>query len=307
MDTYITELKKCKLPSEGEIKSICAKVKEILISEPNILRLNPPISICGDIHGQFYDLLELFKVGGSCKYTQYLFLGDFVDRGHHSIETFLYLILLKITNPSNMHLLRGNHESRSLTMVYGFYDECIRKFGSANVYKYITEVFDLLPIGAVVNNIFAVYGGLSPEVSSVDDIDQIYRKIEIPAYGIISDLMWSDPEDQEEDWLESNRGAGFTFGKNAVAKFNTVNNFSCIFRAHQLVDAGYHYMFDQTICIVWSAPNYCYRCGNSATILEIGENMERYFNMLESSLLSYTEDDADEYNNAHMLKKAYFL
>ena len=151
IDKHIITLKNCKLPSESEIKDICEKVKEILVKEDNLVHLSSPISICGDLHGQFYDLLELFEIGDTPPETSYCFMGDYVDRGHHSIETFLYLILFKIRYPQRMTLLRGNHESRNITKSYGFYDECNNKFGSSNVYNYCIEVFDLLPLTAVIN------------------------------------------------------------------------------------------------------------------------------------------------------------
>jgi serine/threonine-protein phosphatase 4 catalytic subunit len=312
IEKYIFALKDCKLPSENEIKCICEKAKEILVCEDNLIRLSAPISVCGDLHGQFYDLLELFEFGDTPPETSYCFMGDYVDRGHHSIETFLFLILLKIRYPQRMTLLRGNHECRSITKAYGFYDECLKKFGCANVYNYFTDVFDLLPLTAIINdNLFVVHGGLSPKLDNISDINNLNRKKEIPIYGIVSDFMWSDPNEQKEEWAESERGAGFTFNEIAVKKFNETNNLDCIFRSHQLTQNGYHYMFDKTICIVWSAPNYCYRCGNTAAILEIDDVMKRHFNIFGPSTLSYTtnKDDTEENDiyNEWVSKPSYFL
>lgn len=309
MNKYLSSLKKCELPSETDIELICHKAKEILITEDNLVQLVPPITICGDIHGQFYDLLELFQVGDDCPKTNYCFMGDYVDRGMHSIETFLYLIVLKICYPTHMTLLRGNHESRITTQSYGFYDECIKKFGSVFVYNHFIDVFDLLPIGAVINGYsFIVHGGLSPQLSNISNINNLYRNQEIPAYGIVSDLVWSDPEeDQIDDWAVSSRGIGFIFNANVVSKFNFINGISCIFRSHQMVNAGYHYMFNQALCIVWSAPNYCYSCGNYASILEIDENTNRFFNIFKSNPSSHTENELDRSYNDFFLKPAYFL
>ena len=123
------------------MRQLCFKAREILLEEGNIQRIDPPVTICGDIHGQFFDLQELFRVGGDCPDTHYLFLGDFVDRGANSVETFLLLLALKVRHPDRIQLIRGNHESRQITQIYGFYDECVRKYdGSANVWRYCCEV-----------------------------------------------------------------------------------------------------------------------------------------------------------------------
>ncbi len=122
----------------------------MLIHDENVTKVAAPVTLVGDVHGQFYDLRELFKVGGDVPNTNYLFLGDYVDRGAFSIETICYLLLLKLKHPKRITLIRGNHETRQITQVYGFYTECQRKYGSLNVWKYITDVFDYLPIGAIV-------------------------------------------------------------------------------------------------------------------------------------------------------------
>ena len=127
--------------------------------------------ICGDIHGQFYDLKGIFERCGDVSNNSYLFLGDFVDRGHHSLETFLLLLCYKVRFPQKINLLRGNHESRQITQVYGFYDESLRKYGSAEVWKICNEIFDLLPLAAIINSkIFCVHGGLSPTAITINDV-----------------------------------------------------------------------------------------------------------------------------------------
>ncbi len=194
-----------------------------------------PPQVCGDIHGQFYDLLELFKVGGECPDTNYLFLGDFVDRGYYSVETFLLLLALKVRYPDRITLIRGNHESRQITQVYGFYDECLRKYGSVNVWRYCTDVFDYLSLSAVVEDrLFCVHGGLSPNINTLDQIRVIDRKQEVPHEGPMCDLMWSDPE-EIDGWGISPRGAGYLFGADIVNRFNRVNGLTTVARAHQLV------------------------------------------------------------------------
>lgn len=243
----------------------------------------PPAQIAGDIHGQFFDLLELLKNGGSSPGIQYMFMGDFVDRGYNSVETFLLLLSMKVRHPDRVTLIRGNHESRQITQVYGFYDECLRKYGNANVWRYCTEVFDYLALGALVDGkAFCVHGGLSPSIHSLDQVRSIDRKQEVPHDGAMCDLLWSDPEDIE-GWSISPRGAGYLFGSNIVAQFNRVNDLSLIARAHQLVMEGHKSMFDDALVTVWSAPNYCYRCGNVAAILTLDDKLQRSFKVFNDA------------------------
>ena len=171
LDRQIEQLRRCEYIKESEVKSLCNRAKEILTEESNVVKVEAPVTVCGDIHGQFYDLIELFKIGGECPETNYLFMGDFVDRGFYSVETFLLLLALKVRYPDRITLIRGNHESRQITQVYGFYDECLRKYGSVNVWRYCTEVFDYMTLSAVIEDkIFCVHGGLSPNVANLDDV-----------------------------------------------------------------------------------------------------------------------------------------
>lgn len=280
-----------------------------------------------------------------------------MDRGFYSLESFLLLLCLKVRYPDRMTLIRGNHESRQITTVYGFYDECLRKYGSANVWRYCCDVFDYLALGAIVlgashtlspsaeraepvsdeieievcdqngvimtrcqrvnrssrisqdrqiappdsssppsalpsrtgppgsgasgqgggsygnpaGAVLCVHGGLSPLIETVDKIRLLDRKQEVPHEGAMCDLLWSDPEDID-GWGLSPRGAGFLFGGDIVRTFNHRNDLSLIARAHQLVMEGFKEMFDASIVTVWSAPNYCYRCGNVAALLELSED-----------------------------------
>mmetsp|Transcript_22317 Transcript_22317/g.88589 ORF Transcript_22317/g.88589 Transcript_22317/m.88589 type:complete len:306 (-) Transcript_22317:160-1077(-) len=284
LDACIAKLRKCEVLEEEQVRGLCELAKEILVDEGNVQRVVAPVTICGDIHGQFYDLLELFRVGGDCPATNYLFLGDFVDRGHYSVETFLLLLALKVRYPDRMTLIRGNHESRQITQVYGFYDECLRKYGSSNVWKYCAEVFDFLSLSAVIDDrVLGVHGGLSPSVPAVDHIRLIDRKQEVPHDGAMCDLLWSDPEDIA-GWGLSPRGAGYLFGADVVDKFNHQNKLELIARAHQLVMDGYKFHFqNHNIVTVWSAPNYCYRCGNVAAILQLDAELRQTSKIFEAA------------------------
>ncbi|ORY65362.1 Metallo-dependent phosphatase-like protein [Pseudomassariella vexata] len=346
LDKAIAQLRACRPIPESQVRELCHKARELLIEEGNVVTVTAPVTICGDIHGQFHDLMELFRVGGDPPDTNYLFMGDFVDRGFYSLESFLLLLCLKVRYPDRMTLIRGNHESRQITTVYGFYDECLRKYGSANVWRYCCDVFDYLALGAIVlgasntlsppndavsrdvyveedieievcnadgdvmsqfrrqpndrkspngtaaktgppgsgasgssggstgnstGAVLCVHGGLSPLIDTVDKIRLLDRKQEVPHEGAMCDLLWSDP-DEIDGWGLSPRGAGFLFGPDIVKVFNHRNDLSLIARAHQLVMEGFKEMFEASIVTVWSAPNYCYRCGNVAAVLELSED-----------------------------------
>ena len=235
--------------------------------------------------------MELFKIGGPNPDTNYLFMGtntglhvqnkplmlhigDYVDRGYFSVETVTLLVALKIRYPQRITILRGNHESRQITQVYGFYDECLRKYGNANVWKYFTDLFDYLPLTALIENqIFCLHGGLSPSIDTLDNIRSLDRIQEVPHEGPMCDLLWSDPDDRC-GWGISPRGAGYTFGQDISEAFNHNNNLTKVARAHQLVMEGYNWSQDGNVVTIFSAPNYCYRCGNQAAIMEIDEQMK---------------------------------
>jgi serine/threonine-protein phosphatase 2A catalytic subunit len=234
-DKWVSKLQKCQFLTEMEVKEMCEKAREILAKEQNVAGVKCPVTVCGDIHGQFHDLIELFKIGGSPPDTNYLFMGDYVDRGYNSVETVSLLVALKVRYRDRVTILRGNHESRQITQVYGFYDECLRKYGNANVWKYFTDLFDYLPLTALIEKqIFCLHGGLSPSIDTLNNIIEQDRLQEVPHEGPMCDLLWSDPDDRC-GWGISPRGAGYTFGQDISEQFNHNNGLTLIARAHQLV------------------------------------------------------------------------
>lgn len=282
---WIEKLRTVKVLDELELRILCTKVKEILMEESNVTPVSSPVTVCGDIHGQFFDLIEkLFPTGGEIPQTKYIFIGDFVDRGHHSVETFSLLLSYKLLYPGRITLLRGNHESRQISSMYGFYDEILHKYGNTNPWYYFVEVFDLLPLAATIDDkVFCVHGGLSPDVTTVDQIRMINRKTEIPQEGPLCDLMWSDPDDIN-GWQMGQRGAGWIFGSAVVNDFNYINGFQLVARAHQLVNEGFKYHFEKkNLVTVWSAPNYSYRCGNIASVMKVTPDSEPHFETFDHS------------------------
>ncbi|PKC10818.1 Metallo-dependent phosphatase [Rhizophagus irregularis] len=299
LDACISQLLQKQLLAESLIKEICEKTKELLMNESNCVSISAPVTV-GDIHGQFYDLIEIFRIGGYCPSTNYLFLGDYVDRGLFSVETISLLTCLKLRYPHRVQLVRGNHESRAVTQTYGFYTECVRKYGSTNVWHYFTDMFDYLTLSVVIDDrIFCVHGGLSPSIHSIDQIKILDRYREIPHEGPMADLVWSDPDPDKDEFAISPRGAGYTFGGLVVKKFLEINNMEHILRAHQLCMEGYQVLYDDRLSTVWSAPNYCYRCGNMASILEVGVDGQRFFNVFDAA----PENDRDGPSQQTSLEK----
>ncbi|KAF0987274.1 hypothetical protein HZS_7311, partial [Henneguya salminicola] len=274
LDEWIDKITKdCIILSKLDVCFLIDKAREIFIEEANVRPVSTPVTVCGDIHGQFHDLMELFKIGGNIPNTNYLFMGDYVDRGYYSIETVTLLVALKVRYPLRITILRGNHESRQITQVYGFYDECIKKYGDAEIWKRFTDLFDYFPLTALVDDrLFCLHGGLSPTINTLDGIRSLDRVQEVPHEGPMCDLLWSDPEDRN-GWGVSPRGAGFSFGADITEAFVHNNNLDFIARAHQLVMDGYNWSHKKLIVTIFSAPNYCYRCGNDAGLMEV-ENLQ---------------------------------
>lgn len=284
LDRCIERLYNCELLPEVTVEALCLKAKELLVQDLNVVLVSTPVTVVGDIHGQFHDLVEIFRIGGYAPDTNYLFLGDYVDRGMFLVETITLLICLKLRYPQRVLLVRGNHELRQVTQNYGFYTECLKKYGSARTWAAFTEVFDYMLLAVVVDDaIFCVHGGLLPSVQTIDQIRVVDRFKEIPHEGIMADLVWSDPDDERGDFSLSPRGAGYTFGVDVVRKFLEVNGCDRILRAHQLCNDGYQNYFDGLVTTVWLAPNYCYRCGNRASVLELYDRYNQHFNVFDAA------------------------
>jgi diadenosine tetraphosphatase ApaH/serine/threonine PP2A family protein phosphatase len=184
------------------------------------------------------------------------------------LETILLLLCYKLKFPENFFLLRGNHECANVTRVYGFYDECKRRC-NIKVWKAFVDTFNTLPIAAIVaQKIFCVHGGLSPSLSHMDDIRQIARPTDVPDYGLLNDLLWSDPADMENDWESNERGVSYCFGKKVIMEFLARHDFDLVCRAHMVVEDGYEFFTDRVLVTVFSAPNVsAYRTDNVQTLL----------------------------------------
>ncbi|GME95970.1 unnamed protein product [Ambrosiozyma monospora] len=267
--------------TENQVLRILSLATAIFLEEPNMLNVPAPVTVCGDIHGQYYDLLKLFEVCGDPDETSFLFLGDYVDRGSYSLECLLLLYSMKINHPTTFFMMRGNHETKQMTTHFTFQSECILKY-SEKVYESSLYSFTTLPITAIMNNqFFCVHGGISKHLRSLDDINNIDRfVVDFPSSGLYCDLMWADPAenydtDESRELYKPNyeRGCSFMFTFKAVCKFLQQNNLLCVIRAHQAQDSGYR-MYKKTqqqfpsVITLFSAPNYCGTYGNKAAVLK---------------------------------------
>ncbi|KAE8301781.1 Serine/threonine-protein phosphatase [Giardia duodenalis] len=301
MPDFASYLERClnrEILPEADVLALLWRAMELLSEEPTVIPISsaPSLNVCGDVHGQFYDVRYMFEFGGKIvDGARYLFLGDYVDRGYYSLETITLLLCLKVNYPARIYLLRGNHECRAVTQTYGFYDEAYRKYGHAGVWKMYMELFDQLPLVAIIDErIFCVHGGISPSLPTIDDIRILNRSSEIPSEGPFADLQWSDPSTALETWEHSYRGAGYLFGPRAVDQFLRINDLKMIARAHQLAIAGYQKYFNGTVVTIWSAPNYSYRTKNSASIMVV-KSAEEEFKIFEAVPADQRELPPDSY------------
>ncbi|KAA0044237.1 hypothetical protein IC582_009706 [Cucumis melo] len=266
---------------EPEIQQLCITAKQVFLSQPNLLQLQAPINICGDIHGQYPDLLRLFEMGGFPPDANYLFLGDYVDRGKQSIETITLLFAYKVKFPDNFFLLRGNHECASINRIYGFYDECKRRF-SVRLWKIFTDCFNCLPVAAVIDDkILCMHGGLSPEMHSLNQVGDIERPIDVPDQGLLCDLLWADPDRDIRGWGENDRGVSFTFGADKVTGFLKKHDLDLICRAHQVVEDGYEFFADRQLVTIFSAPNYCGEFDNAGAFMSVDSSLLCSFQIIK--------------------------
>jgi len=238
-----------------------------------LLELEAPLKICGDVHGQYHDLLRLFEYGGCPPESNYLFLGDYVDRGKQSLETIILLFAYKTKYPENFFLLRGNHECASITRIYGFYDECKRRY-NIKLWKQFCDVFNCMSVCALIDEkIMCMHGGLSPEISSFDQVRRLVRPTDVPDTGMICDLLWADPDKDIAGWAENDRGVSFIFGPDVVTSFLQKQDLDLVCRAHQVVEDGYEFFAKRQLITLFSAPNYCGEFDNAGAMMSIDETL----------------------------------
>ena len=272
IDEVIEDMKNKHFISKLSLLKIILDVTKINMQEPSLIEIevkkNETFNICGDIHGQFYDLLNIFTLYGyPSENNHYLFNGDFVDRGSFSVECLITLLCFKLLYPKHFYLARGNHESRNLNKVYGFEQEVLSKYDS-NVYEAFMRFFFSLPLAHCINKeILVVHGGLfSKDGVTLNDIRKIKRFREVPETGIMCEILWSDPS-PINGRHPSNRGVAITFGPDVVKNFLKNNKLQKLVRSHECKNEGYEILGD--VITVFSAPNYCDSMGNLGAIIQL--------------------------------------
>jgi len=277
-----TDIGIVNLMSLDEIVAILTFVTKIINQEGSLVEVEVPIKVVGDIHGQYQDMHKLFDLIGRVPEQKMMFLGDYVDRGPQSLETIVLLLALKLRHREKIYLLRGNHETPAVNRIYGFYDECCRKYGVGLWWEFQT-VFNRLPMaGLISKKILCMHGGLSPELTHLDQIRQIVRPCEPQDRGMLIDLLWSDPTNKGDGWFYSHRGISYAFGKGVMSAACKILGIDMVIRAHQVVQDGYELMVVRQLITIFSAPNYCGQFNNAAAVVCIDADMQVSFQQLRT-------------------------
>jgi len=269
--------------NKEDVLKLVTEVNRILKAEGNLLYIYDPITVVGDIHGQYYDLMKILDVGGAPDSTKYLFLGDFVDRGSFSVEVILLIFALKINYPKTVNIIRGNHECRQMTSFFNFRNECVYKYDQ-EIYDVFMDSFDHIPLSCIVNGRFiAVHGGISPDLKNIEDINKMDRFKEPPKSGLFCDLLWADPVENDEGKCEHDfkfnevRGCSYFYGADAATKFLERNNLLTVIRAHEAQIEGFkmHKWSGNDfplVITIFSAPNYCDIYNNKGAVIKFDNN-----------------------------------
>ena len=262
VDDIINRLLKEETPTIEDINFVCNESLPLLKAEPNVIRTTSPITVLGDVHGDYDDVLDIFRIFGPPEEGKYCFIGDFVDRGEKSVHTIVLLLAYKIKFPERMILIRGNHEGYNMTSTYGFYDEVLRRYGDFFVWRAFIEIFTALPIAVLIDgNIFGVHGGLTPYLETIEQLETTNRNVadtttQFPNVDpILKDILWNDPS--ESPGIQTAiRDGGKCWGPDITEKFIEKNKLKFVVRGHETVNGGYKWNHNQHVLTIFSAPNY---------------------------------------------------
>ena len=268
--------------SVDQIKCLCETLKRIFQSEPSVLSLKPNIVVVGDLHGHFLDLLRILIQFDMPPKTRYLFLGDIVDRGEFSLETLLFILLMKAAFPKSVSIIRGNHEFREVYEAGGFLGEILEVYHEPSVANYIEQAFQYMPVAAIINDtVLCVHGGIGPDIQSLQQIKDIQKPIKNFDGSIVDTICWSDPSDTIQTSEPSPRGTGYLFGQQLFEEFMKKNDLEYLIRAHEQIETGIQYHFNGKLLTVFSASSYCGSHNNQAGVLRITDGMKLVPTMFE--------------------------
>ncbi|EYC19898.1 hypothetical protein Y032_0023g771 [Ancylostoma ceylanicum] len=272
---------------EGELMNLCTVARQVFLSQASLIDIEPPVKICGDIHGQYADVLRLLDRAGFPPFVNYLFLGDYVDRGQQNLECIALFFCYKIKYPGNFFILRGNHECSPINRVYGFFEECNRRYQSTRLWLQFQDAFATLPFTALVSGrILCMHGGLSPKLKSMEQLRQITRPIDPPNPSLHIDLLWSDPDSYTKGWASNSRGVSYVFGPDVVFEMSHILDIELVARAHQVVQDGYEFFANRKLVTIFSAPHYCGQFDNAAAVMNVDENLMCSFTVSDNILLA---------------------
>ncbi|KAL7080156.1 hypothetical protein ACQ4LE_000882 [Meloidogyne hapla] len=270
----------------GQLQQLVDRAVDSLQQQSTLIETTGPIHVCGDLHGQYTDLLRIFHSCGPPHRTRYLFLGDFVDRGANSLEIICLLLACKIQYPKHIFLLRGNHELHHINKVYGFYDELQRRFGSEQaeqLWNDFNDAFAYFPLAALIGGkILCMHGGISPHIKSLDSIRSLKRPIPmVITPGLVQDLLWADPNTEKPkppDW-EPNpyRNCSVMFSPDAVRQMCNTLGVHMIMRAHQAAQYGYSTFANNKLITVFSAVRYNPETNNWGAVAKVSPDLEVSF------------------------------
>eukprot|EP00756_Hemistasia_phaeocysticola_P052812 Hpha_TRINITY_DN28108_c0_g1::TRINITY_DN28108_c0_g1_i1::g.103246::m.103246/K06269/PPP1C; serine/threonine-protein phosphatase PP1 catalytic subunit len=275
--------------TQTEMSWLAKQSGQIIMGQPALLQLSAPLRVVGDIHGHYEDLLRVFEHCGYPSDSRYLFLGNYVDRGSHSIETLALLLAFKIKFPEKVFLLRGNHECKAMTRIYGFQKDCKRRFNIQTWRNINEDVFDCLPFAAVIDDkIFCAHGGLSPALTDpstpgghdLNQIAEVQRPMDAPESGLVCDLLWADPAPHVQGWKEGNdRGVSYKFGPDVVENFLQQYNLDLIVRSHEVVEDGFEFFAERKLVTLFTASRHS-GAENAGAVMNIDASLLCSFQVL---------------------------
>ncbi|CAP35614.2 Protein CBG18099 [Caenorhabditis briggsae] len=270
-----------KTVKEQDLMALCNLAKKSFLLQPVMVEVEAPIKVCGDVHGQYSDVIRLFNIARFPPHSNYIFLGDYVDRGRQNLELITLFLCYKIKFFDRFYMLRGNHECPAVNRVYGFYEECNKRYASTRLWLAFQEAFAAMPFtGLVSGRILCMHGGLSPKLTNIDALRELPRPMDPPSPSLHIDLLWSDPDNSITDWAPNVRGVSYIFGANVVKQAIETLGIDLIARAHQVVQDGYEFFAEKKLVTIFSAPHYCGQFDNSAAIMNVDENLLCTFHVL---------------------------